>query len=572
MKSLKQVISNTTSQFIAPGRCTSAPASKLLVLSLGLFAVALVQAQTTPDAGALRQQFDRGQPSQLLPQASPEVAPLPSEIDVKASITVTVKAFQFAGNTLLSQEHLSVVVAPWVGRALDLKGLREAATAVATAYRKAGAVVSTYLPKQDITNGQITIQIVEALYGGARIEGEASTRIDPARVLAFVNDSQTPGALIDAPALNRAVLLVNDLPGIAVSGVLIAGQHERETESVLKITDKPLLTGALTLDNQGSRSTGPSRAVLQAALDSPFKIGDQLRLDYADAPGSNYGQIGYTLPIGSRGWRAGINASKMNYHFVTSEFQALDGSGLSESLGGSLSYPIIRSRQANLNVSVEYSGKRFHNKALRVTQSDYHIDDWTVTFSGNRFDSYAGGGANSAKLSYTLGRVELGQINAAESAANQGSFVKLNYALSRQQAITSKLSLYLSYSGQVADRALDTSERFYLGGPYGVRAYPVNEGAGNNGQLASAELRWRLSSQFLLAPFYDWGHVGNTTVASHSLKGYGLALAWSPESSIKIQATWAHRHGSNPNPSAAGNDQDGSLNKNRFWLQATKSF
>jgi hypothetical protein len=39
-----------------------------------------------------------------------------------------------------------------------------------------------------------------------------------------------------------------------------------------------------------------------------------------------------------------------------------------------------------------------------------------------------------------------------------------------------------------------------------------------------------------------------------------------------LKATWAHRLGDNPNPTATGNDQDGSLLKNRFWLVATLAF
>ena len=37
-----------------------------------------------------------------------------------------------------------------------------------------------------------------------------------------------------------------------------------------------------------------------------------------------------------------------------------------------------------------------------------------------------------------------------------------------------------------------------------------------------------------------------------------------------FRATWARRIGDNPNPAATGNDQDGSLVSNRFWLTASR--
>jgi hypothetical protein len=39
-----------------------------------------------------------------------------------------------------------------------------------------------------------------------------------------------------------------------------------------------------------------------------------------------------------------------------------------------------------------------------------------------------------------------------------------------------------------------------------------------------------------------------------------------------FRATWARRIGDNPNPTATGNDQDGSLISNRFWLAASLPF
>ena len=83
----------------------------------------------------------------------------------------------------------------------------------------------------------------------------------------------------------------------------------------------------------------------------------------------------------------------------------------------------------------------------------------------------------------------------------------------------------MGLDGQTSRDNLDTSEAFYLGGAYGVRAYPTNEGRGSSGELAKLELRWRMDDSMVFTGFYDHGQVRNRDGApSYSLKGVGVAL------------------------------------------------
>ena len=63
-------------------------------------------------------------------------------------------------------------------------------------------------------------------------------------------------------------------------------------------------------------------------------------------------------------------------------------------------------------------------------------------------------------------------------------------------------------SGQLANRALDGSEQFYLGGINGVRAYGASDGYGDLGYLATAEIRRATGIEGLeAAVFIDSGAV-----------------------------------------------------------------
>jgi nucleoside-diphosphate-sugar epimerase len=93
--------------------------------------------------------------------------------------------------------------------------------------------------------------------------------------------------------------------------------------------------------------------------------------------------------------------------------------------------------------------------------------------------------------------------------------------------------------------------------------------------MASAELRWRWSDTIALSAFYDAGSVtvnprndyaGASALNSYGLDGAGLVLVWSGEGGVSAKLVWARRLGDNPNPSATGRDQDGTLVRDYFFV------
>ena len=546
--------------------------ARILLLS-GAAGVLPAIAQTVPDAGALRQQLDNEHNKpQLPPRAAPLQAPEPPTLTLPQGATVTVKTFRFEGNTLVTDAALQAVVQRWTGRPIGFADLQRAAQDVATAYRDAGWIVRTYLPQQDVTEGTVTIHVVEAKFSGAHLEGAPPLRMSPELVIAVVQAAQAPGEPVNAAALDRGLLLASDLPGVAVSGALESGANDGETGLALRMTDESLVTGSVELDNGGARSTGAVRVLASATVNSPLHQGDQLRADVVDSQGSHYGRVAYTVPLGADGLRAGLNASVLDYRLVGKDFAALHGSGSSDAWGADFSFPLIRSRKRNLYLSVNGERTVFLNRANGLVQSSYGIDSATVGLSGNAFDEVGGSGANTFSLAWELGDVRQGHLDIGENPALAGGYDKLRYAGSRQQALTDTVSLYGALSGQYANKTLDSSGRFYLGGPAGVRAYPVNEGSGDRGQLVNLELRWRPADAFTLLGFGDWGHVAASS-GSESLQGVGVSAIWIGPYNLNAQATVARRIGSNPDRNAStGRDQDGSLDRTRFWLQAQLPF
>ena len=497
---------------------------------------------------------------------------------------VTVATFKFAGNTLLTSKQLSRAVAGFIGRPLTFADLQNAAIAVANAYRRAGWVVRAYLPEQDVTGGTVTIEIIEAKLGAVRIDG-STQRASNGQLTRIVDAAQKPGTSLNADALDRALLLIGDLPGVVATGSLSEGTGQGRTDLVLNVTDGPKVTGEVIADNEGARYTGAARISVNAGLNAPFGIGDRAETVLLHTQGSDYQRLAYSLPVGSEGWRAGVNGSHLTYAIVTPGFGALDAHGNSSTVGLVATYPVLRTRLANLYLAVNLNDNRFDNVSSGRTSTRYSIQEGAASLYGNLFDKLGGGGANAASITFTQGHNDLaGSPNEAADALTTdtaGSFEKLNLSLSRQQRLTERVSLFAGLSGQLASKNLDSSEKFYLGGFNGVRAYPADEGGGSEGALADLEARVRLPLNLAGVGFLDYGtvrinrnnaYIGAAHPNTETLKGVGISLAWTADFGLNIKATAARRIGRNPLPTSTGTDQDGSLITNRVWLQISMPF
>lgn len=546
-------------------------------------------AQQTLDAGALQQQIERQQNAPRVPVA-PAPAPAPRAMVPDQSINVTVSRFEFVGNTWITTEQLQQAVASFLGRPLRYVDLQAAAAAAANVYREAGWVVRTFLPEQDVSGGVVRIQVIEAIFGQIDLQAVDPTdtlllAVTPDNIRERLRTVQREGEAINTQALDRAILLIDDLAGIAADGSLKTGQKSGETDLVLRISNEPFFSGNVQLDNTGPRSTGRERLGMNLAFNSPMKVGDAVNLHALHTKGTNYGRVAYRLPVGVDGWTIGAVLSDLRYRLVGADFAALDSRGSAKTAGLSAAYPLLRTRQSNLALTLSADRKQYVNSAGASTTSDYGIDALTASLDGNRPDDMGGGGNFYGNLSLVTGTVDLaGSPNAAADAGTArtaGSFRKLRYGLTRQQAIDDDFSLLVSWKGQLSDKNLDSAEKFYLGGDAGVRAYPASEAGGSEGDLVNLELITRLADGWNLIAFYDWGRVrinrqnnfsGGLALNRFSLEGAGVSISWSDHRHSDVRLTWARRIGNNPNPTLTGMDQDGTRIKDRFWLTASVFF
>ena len=232
------------------------------LFALIAFALAAnASAQPAVDAGALQQQLERDR-SKALPELPKPPQPDATQPPAAVGPNFKVSEFVFVGNTLLSQAQLQTVVAKYLGQNLSYAQLQMVAAAVAEAYRQAGWVVRSYLPQQEVSNGVVSIQIVEAQFGQVVLQNTdpaAALRVTPELLTSRVLAAQRPGEPVNTRQLDRALLLLEQLPGVVVKGKLTPGQKDRETDLVLQTTPTALVSGDVRLDNTGARATGSNQ-------------------------------------------------------------------------------------------------------------------------------------------------------------------------------------------------------------------------------------------------------------------------------------------------------------------------
>lgn len=539
--------------------------------------------------GTLRNEIERSLTTPILPKIEPKSgSDRPAEKKPKGE-TMVVSKFRFTGNTLLSDSALNRAVAPYIGRPVDFDDLQNAAALAALAYRERGFIATVSIPRQEIDEGVITLRVAEARYGGAKLDPTSDGRINSELILERVERAMNLEKAVNTNVLDRTILLLNDLPGASVQAGLAPGQSEGETEVVLQSRNKPVVTGSVGLDRHGSVSTGEGRELVEIAINSPTGRGEQYTASLMHSLGTRFGRVGFSMPVGSDGVRAGFNASRIDYRVVDGPQVLSNLTGESSSASADISYPVIRTQQGNLYVSGSYTAKWFENFANQILSRSYGTQVGAISIMGNWFDNWFKRDASN-QVSTTLSTGRLGfndlqsQLSDAATTRIEGMYQKLNMSIARSQAIDDGWVLYTSASAQVASKNLDSSEKFYVGGASGVRAYPTSEGGGSTGELYQVELRKRFSNGVELRYFRDEGHVrqnidlfpGSPTPNILRYGGGGIALIANLPNNLTVSMVWSRRVGSNPNPllNSSGEivDQDGTKRIDRFWLSASMTF
>lgn len=541
-------------------------------------------AQSVPDAGIIERGLRQDGLRAPLPSPSAPAAPLKAE---QKGERITVKRFTFNGATRVQTQDLDALLAGYIGQSLTLGELEAATVRVSDFYRKKGYFARVYLPAQDVSSGDVRIEIIEGRLGDVSLEGDA-VRADKDYIRQLVLGETQHGEHYSATRLERGLLLANDLPGVTANGTLGAGSAVGLSDFTLRVDDRPFITGDVGLNNYGVKATNEYQANAGASLNNISGRGDQLSVLVLGSKHLGYGQLGYSAPIGSDGLRAAVNGSYLKYE-LGEPFEALDAEGSAYTLGGSLRYPFVRSDAYSAWGAIGFDHRNYDDDALGAPVQRKKLNVANASFNGEWVDEIWGGGASSYGVALVGGNLDLSG-EAASFAADQagaqtdGNYAKLTLSFSRDQRLGDH-GWYVRkrFSGQLASTNLDSSEKFSLGGPFGVRAYPVNESLGDDGAMLNIELHKTIDAWDLYG-FVDTGvirqyhdtwagwNAGSDAPNSYLLSGVGLGASYRLDNGVVINALAAVPVGAHQGEPSDNRNQDGTKQNPRLWVGISKYF
>ena len=510
-------------------------------------------------------------------------------------VKVKARSFKISGNTIFPESTLAALLTPYIGQDLDLAGLDQAAGVISQYYRSKGYFVArAYLPAQEVASGNLEIAVIEGRLGAIKFKRSGTTRLTDARAESLLANAAPAGAPIREQNIERGLMLLNDLPGIEVKSTLIPGATPGTSDLVVETTEGSLLGGSIDGDNFGNKYTGTARVGATVNLNDPLGIGDQLVVRVlTTGVGLKHGRVAYSAPVGDMGTKLGVALSRLDYR-LGKDFAALNAIGKSSIVSLFAVQPVIRSRNNNLYATATYDSKRLTDDQLGANVTNKKIGVFGLGLSGDMRDGLGGGGLTAGSLSLARGSIDLAgnanfAANDALTARTAGTYSKINYNASRLQRIDDVWSVYANFTGQSANKNLDSSEKFVLGG-MGVRAYPQGEASGDSGSLFNLEARYNIPGfefgNLQVVGFYDYGSIKlhRTTWTgwqpvglpnfpnSYSLSGAGFGLNIYKENNYSLRSSVAWKVGSNPGRDVLNRDSDSESKSVRFWLQLNKQF
>lgn len=442
---------------------------------------------------------------------------------------------------------------------VSLEDLRQLAQRIEERYKADGYfLVRVFVPPQRVSDGVFRLQVIEGFISQAFVEGGSPTlrALIQKRLVPLVNKKP-----IDLASLEHALLLLNDLPGLAGSGVLRQGASLGASELVVSLNPLPLTSGSLSINNTASKSMGTYGTSAALTLNNLSSIWpSSLALSYASSTDSERlkalsARLAFPLP--AEGLIASLSALQVRARPAGS-LQELRLLSRSESVAPRLRSTLSRSRLQSvyLDTGLSFNQTRTTSQplglkqAVSLSQDKTRVIDLGLSLTDEAF--YKG----SAQLTATLYQAFQGLGSEAPEEGYRHQFTKLGLLFNTRQPMTNGWVAQLQAQGQWAGYSLISAEQIAFGGATGIgRGYDGGAIAGDRGLgfllEISRPLTWaalQSAGRLNTFAFIDYAQVyqyESPTLElqskSFSLGSHGLGLRWlSPRHGLAAELLATH--------------------------------
>ena len=387
-------------------------------------------------------------------------------------------------------------------RGLSLGEIENIAYEVEEYYRDRGmGLVKAFVPRQAMRDGVLVITVLNGKLGIVEVLENELYNDEIVRSV-FLDVMYKP---VKFDFIEERMFLLNDLPGLAISGAFESGDQVGDTRLNLSVITENEFDHTLRLDNHGADSTGKFRAFYQFYWNNPAQIADQLSLallQSSSPDNSTYGLIGYRAPLWNKKLFAGFSVSSNQFAIdqstnTDSTVSQIGINGETQQAELVFDYSILRSRETSWWLYLIFNSTKtildsdeFGNLGLDDKINNIRLrGQFDILDAENKV-------LHLGSFAATSGSFDSGQVE------GQGKeYYKFNADYSRLSFFTIPWTdvitrLILKTELQYTDKPLPAAEQSALAGPTVVRAFPVNQFSGDSSLYLGLE--WVFNSPQLL--------------------------------------------------------------------------
>jgi hemolysin activation/secretion protein len=435
-------------------------------------------------------QVDPAKTAPLAPAGIAPVAPV-------ASPKFEIRRYLLEGNTLLAQEQIDRVLAPFIGPNRDFGDVQRALESLQGAYQAIGyGGVEIRLPEQELERGEVKFIVIEVKIGRIAIEGNQHFSIaNIRRSVPSLREGVTP----NSREIAESVRLANENPSKQTAVLLRGAEREDQVDATIRVADIDPQRWSVSLDNTGNQNTGRARVGIAYQHSNLFDRDHVMTAQFITSPTQikdvNVFGIGYRIPLYARGDSVEFVAGYSNVDSGTvQDLFLVSGQGSIFGARYNQALPKWRDLEHKLTYGLDY--RAYQNQVAPEGMPDSLVPDVTVhpislTYSAdwratgqdlsfylNMTQNIPGGNDGQDEDFKELG-ARFG-VGTAGYRLYRGGF---NYV----RAVKGDWQFRANLSAQYTDDALVAAEQFGIGGADSVRGFNERYASNDKGHRATLE-------------------------------------------------------------------------------------
>jgi len=526
--------------------------------------------------------LERIQLAQAAPGGTTDVTP----VAPVAAPRFEIRHYRVDGNTLLPQERIDQILAPFVGVGKDFGDVQRALEALQTAYQTAGfGSVEIRLPEQELERGEVRLTVIEAKIGKVTVEGNEHFSVaNIRRSVPMLREGETP----NSRDIAQAIRLANENPAKQATVLLRGAEKEGVIDATVRVADIPPSRYSVSVDNTGNENTGRNRLGLAFQHANMFDRDHVLTAQFLTSPAnfhdvSVYG-LGYRVPLYARGDSIDVVAGYSDVDSGTvQDLFNVTGKGAVYALRYNQGLTKWGDVEHKLVYGLDY--RAYQNNVNPVGGESNLVPDITIhpfsaTYTANlrqekqelsgfvSFVQNIPGGSDGTDDIFKQARFQVGTAG----------YRIFRFGGSYSRSIFGDWQTRIRFEAQYTDDALVTGEQFAIGGADNVRGFNERYTSNDKGYRSNWEIYtpdWAKTlglaeGRLRFVTFYDTGVTYRNQplpgeLEATSLDSVGFGLRFSHKNYFTARVDFAHvLHDGSQGPNAVPPDGKRNINKLHF--------